>query len=357
MSFEERRPWLEGAEQPFLVLTDYNNIWRWPKALTPGREHVLFFLPPLSALLHVLCCHLGDWKKDQRGKPERPDSWRGPFLINCMYPELHSQVIHWAHSFSFPMPLWSPEDNFHLWTAVTVLPPQKVTPISSFWLTDFLHFFISSHCPCFPLPLVLQHVFCLHDFLMNVLFDQWPQFLTQFWRAFSNLYGPTVSLFPATIHKGTDWEAQSGLKTGIHCLTSLYPSSCSKLLIWVEYAHNTLPCKFTHTTPFQFVNGFYAPLFPALEKYVSVLNKKWQHLQKGCRLALYTSLLPTGAARVSGSTQRIIAGWILQVSSSFHESISCVQGFDTVAVRLKLPRSIRVYPMFHFSHLKPVKES
>ncbi len=40
--------------------------------------------------------------------------------------------------------------------------------------------------------------------------------------------------------------------------------------MWVEYAHNTLPCVLTGMSPFQCVFGYQPPLFPALEKEVSV---------------------------------------------------------------------------------------
>src|SRR4029434_253279 len=46
------------------------------------------------------------------------------------------------------------------------------------------------------------------------------------------------------------------LETGLRCLVSQNPASWSKHLMWVEYAHNTLPSSATGLLPLQCADGY-----------------------------------------------------------------------------------------------------
>ena len=60
------------------------------------------------------------------------------------------------------------------------------------------------------------------------------------------------------------------METALCCITSQNRSSCSKQLLWVEYAHNTLPSSATGLSPFQCSRGYQPPLFPEQEQEASV---------------------------------------------------------------------------------------
>lgn len=60
------------------------------------------------------------------------------------------------------------------------------------------------------------------------------------------------------------------LETGFQCVSSQNSTSWSKMIIWIEYTHNTLPSASTGLTPFQCVYGYKPPLFPELEQAVNV---------------------------------------------------------------------------------------
>ena len=61
-----------------------------------------------------------------------------------------------------------------------------------------------------------------------------------------------------------------GLVIGLRCLVSQNPATWSRHLIWVEYAHSTLPCSSSSLSPFQCAYSFQLPLFPVLKGEVSI---------------------------------------------------------------------------------------
>jgi len=119
---------------------------------------------------------------------------------------------------------------------------------------------------------VLFHVLRLHGFPRDVVSDRGPQFTSQFWKAFCSLIGATVSL-SSGYHPQSNGQTErlnQELETCLRCLVSQNPATWSTHLIWVEYAHNTLPSSATGLSPFQCAYGYQPPLFPDLEREVSV---------------------------------------------------------------------------------------
>lgn len=112
----------------------------------------------------------------------------------------------------------------------------------------------------------------LHGFPSNILSDWGPQFVAQLWKAFWDLLGATVSLSWGYHHQtnGQTERLNQDLETGLRCLPSQNPPTWSKIQIWVEYAHNSLPCSSTRLTPFQVAYGFLASIISALQKKVAI---------------------------------------------------------------------------------------
>ena len=120
--------------------------------------------------------------------------------------------------------------------------------------------------------IMITHVFKVHGFPKDIVSDRGPQFVSCFWREFCRLIGATASL-TSGYHPEANGQTErlnQQLETGLRCLVSQNPSTWSKHLVWVEYAHNSLPTSATGFSPFKCVYGYEPPVFADQEPEVSV---------------------------------------------------------------------------------------
>uniref|UniRef100_A0AAQ5Y7J2 Integrase catalytic domain-containing protein n=1 Tax=Amphiprion ocellaris TaxID=80972 RepID=A0AAQ5Y7J2_AMPOC len=215
---------------------------------------------------------------------------------------------------------------------------------------------------------------------MDIVSDRGPQFTSQVWKAFCSALGATVSL-TSGFHPQSNGQTErlnQEMEAALRCIASENPSAWSAQIPWVEYAHNTLPNASSGLSPFHCVHGYQPPLFPELEEEIA-LPSVAAHL-RGCartwrqaRAALLRASRKTqdqanrhrSAAPVYSAGQRV---WLrakdlpLRVEAKklaprFVGPFEVEAIINPCAVRLKLPRSMRVHPTFHVSQLKPVRES
>lgn len=105
-------------------------------------------------------------------------------------------------------------------------------------VSKMVHFFPLSKLPSKDTAeLMLNQVFKLHGFPMDVVLDQGPQFISQFWTAFCTLLGASESL-----SSGQTERLNQEIEKGLRCLAFHTPSLRSRQFVRVEYTHNSVPC-------------------------------------------------------------------------------------------------------------------
>uniref|UniRef100_A0AAY5K731 Gypsy retrotransposon integrase-like protein 1 n=1 Tax=Esox lucius TaxID=8010 RepID=A0AAY5K731_ESOLU len=225
--------------------------------------------------------------------------------------------------------------------------------------------------------LLVLHVFRPHGIPEDIVSDRGPQFISRVWKEFCSALGASVSLSSGFHPQSNDQTERTNqdLEAALRCVTAQNPSTWAKQLLWVEYAHNSLTSSATGLSPFEASLGYQPPLFPSQEKDLAVpsvqdnlcrCRKVWEDsreaflqtternkkvadrhrvaaplYQPGQRVWLSSSNIPLR------TETRKLSPWFLgpfEIESIINPS----------AVRLKLPRSMRVHPTFHVSQLKPV---
>ena len=228
--------------------------------------------------------------------------------------------------------------------------------------------------------LLVCHVVRLHGIPRDIVSDRGPQFTSKVWQTFCRGIGATVSL-SSGYHPQTNGQAEranQSLETMLRCVTARQPTSWSRFLPWVEYAHNSLTSSATGMSPFQVSLGYQPPMFSVQEVEASVSSPR-DHLRR-CRNtwhAARAALLRASESMCRSANRRRVPApayrpgypvWLrakdlpLQVPSRklaprFVGPFPILALVGPAAVRLDLPASLKVHPVFHVSQVKPALSS
>lgn len=163
------------------------------------------------------------------------------------------------------------------------------------------------------------------------------------------------------------------LETGLCLLCSQDTATCAKNVVWVEYVHNSLPSSATGLTPFQTVCDYQLPLFSwqAEAKVPSAAALVWRcHLAWRRALQSLLRSVPCyekGANKHQFPAPQYSVGQKVWLSTAdlplrlesrklaprFVGPFPIAKVVNPVAVRLWVPKPLRVHPTFHILKIKP----
>ena len=473
-ALKEWRHWLEGASQPFVVLSDHKNLVyiqsakrlsprqsRWALFFTrfnftisykPGSENIRAdalsrqFLDtsspkpepetilPASRFLGALT-----WEIEAeviRALETDPGPGGGPSGRLYVTPSLRSKVLTWGHTSKLaghpgatrteefirrrfwwpglstdtknfvsacdtcarsknthrpPAGLLHPLDvPMRPWSHialdfVTGLPPSEgndtvLTIIDRF--SKAVHYIPLPKLPSASemADLLVLHVVRLHGIPTDIVSDRGSQFTSKVWLSFCKGIGATVSL-TSGYHPQSNGQAEranQSMEDTLRCFCHRLPSTWSTYLPWVEYAHNTLISSSSGLSPFETSLGYQPPLFPAQEAEISVSSHEdhvqrcrrvWERTRASLLRSRDRSSKAANRRRVPAPDyqpgQRVylraknlpIPGTTKKLSPRFVGPFPIECLVNPVSVKLSLPPSMRVHPVFHVSQIKPATSS
>ncbi|KAJ8333796.1 hypothetical protein SKAU_G00411150 [Synaphobranchus kaupii] len=228
--------------------------------------------------------------------------------------------------------------------------------------------------------LLVVHVVRLHGIPSDIVSDRGPQFSSQVWKAFCVALGASASL-SSGFHPQSNGQAERAnqdLGAALRCVTARNPASWSRFLPWVEYSHNSLKSTSTGLSPFECSLGYQPPLLSVQEAEVAVPSVKahilkckriWRLtrtalLRSNSRSQRLADLHRTAAPKYRTGQQVWLSTSNISLPSSskklrprFSGPFPVVRLVNPVSVKLSLPASLKVYPVFHVSQIKPVASS
>uniref|UniRef100_A0A1A8NKL8 Chromo domain-containing protein n=1 Tax=Nothobranchius pienaari TaxID=704102 RepID=A0A1A8NKL8_9TELE len=162
----------------------------------------------------------------------------------------------------------------------------------------------------------------------------------------------------------------------LRCVCSIHPSSWSTHLPWVEYAHNSHISTATGQSPFEASLGFQPSLFPtqsapgsSVPQFLRWARRAWRSTRAALdRTARRNKQLADRRRRPAPVYAPGQSVWLSskdiplkasarKLSPRFIGPFKVLDVPSATTVRLDLPSSLRVHPVFHVSLVKPVVTS
>uniref|UniRef100_A0A8C6MDP3 Gypsy retrotransposon integrase-like protein 1 n=1 Tax=Nothobranchius furzeri TaxID=105023 RepID=A0A8C6MDP3_NOTFU len=226
--------------------------------------------------------------------------------------------------------------------------------------------------------LLVKHVFRLHGIPEEIVSDRGPQFLSKVWKEFASSLGARVAL-SSGFHPQTNGQCErmnQELEAMLRCVCSSNPKSWSAQLPWVEYTHNCHISSATGRSPFEVSLGYQPPVLPqdhrpstSVPQFIRSSRRIWaataaalsRTAAKNRRLAdrrrrPAPAYVPGQEVWLSTRDIRLKAS-NKKLSPRFIGPYRITSVISPSAVRLELPPSMRVHPVFHVSLIKPVSTS
>ncbi|XP_073418347.1 uncharacterized protein [Dendrobates tinctorius] len=246
-------------------------------------------------------------------------------------------------------------------------------------LTKAAHFI-----PCTGLPsaaetvdLVVRNVFRLHGVPDQIISDRGDQFTSRFWKGFCSALQINVCLSSA-YHPQTNGQTErtnQTLEQYLRCYVSHLQDDWVKLIPLAEFSYNNTQSSSTKVTPFFANLGYHPSILPRspvavpipavgdrvteLQRVQEVLKDTLTTAQRRYKDSADAHRRPAPSYQVGDSvwlsTKNLKLGVPSQkLGQKYIGPFRISRIVNSVACRLKLPRTMKVHPVFHVSLLKPV---
>uniref|UniRef100_A0A8C6LC12 Gypsy retrotransposon integrase-like protein 1 n=1 Tax=Nothobranchius furzeri TaxID=105023 RepID=A0A8C6LC12_NOTFU len=224
--------------------------------------------------------------------------------------------------------------------------------------------------------LLIKHVFRLHGIPTEILSDRGPQFVSRIWKEFTTALGARVAL-TSGFHPQTNGQCErmnQEMGAMLRCVCATNPSTWSDHLAWVEYAHNSHVSSATGQSPFESSLGYQPSLFPLHTDIPTTTTPQFLRRARRAWIATRSALQRTAernqrlADRHRRPAPTYSPGQMVWLSSKdvplkattkkfsprFLAPFKVAAVLSSTTVRLDLPSSLRIHPVFHVSLVKPV---
>ncbi|KAK2906243.1 hypothetical protein Q8A73_010186 [Channa argus] len=184
------------------------------------------------------------------------------------------------------------------------------------------------------------------------------------WRPPCRFPAPSACTFPAVVsrfHPQTNSQVErynQDLETTLQALCSMNPGSWSSQLLWAEYAHNSLVTLSSYS-PFQAAYAYQQPLFPQQElraassepagfvRHTLLLKRQERICLSANRCHIPAPEYQVGDKVWLSSQDVPVKGGARKLQPSFLSPFPVTGVINPVAVRLGIPSSLRIHPVFH----------